>query len=218
MSNSVGWTLPYLGPIGDVYRLDVSLRGDVYSTEGNPQTFSSEGGARSEGSPPAAHHRGLELAPGRRHRDLGARGRADGQRQRGADLRQHPQDPERGQHGLRVRRDQPVRAQPLPRPRPHRYRAQGRLRPALQLARAARHRGQRHLRAELRVHRQRVHPRRFRPAAQSLRLCRRGLLSARRVGSISATASGSANPTSSSAAATLWRRSGRRSCASTSAI
>ena len=46
---------------------------------------------------------------------LGARGRADGQRQPRAHLRQHPQDPQRGQLGLRVRRDQPVRAQPLSR-------------------------------------------------------------------------------------------------------
>ncbi len=44
ISNSVGWTLPHVGPIGDVYRLNVSLRGDVYNTEGNPETFSSEGG------------------------------------------------------------------------------------------------------------------------------------------------------------------------------
>ena len=44
ISNSVGWTLPYVGAIGDVYRLNVSLRGDVYNTEGDPETFSSEGG------------------------------------------------------------------------------------------------------------------------------------------------------------------------------
>ena len=44
ISNSVGWTLPYVGAIGDVYRLNVSLRGDIYNTEGDPETFSSEGG------------------------------------------------------------------------------------------------------------------------------------------------------------------------------
>ncbi len=48
LSNTVGWTLPYLGAIGDIYRLDVSMRGDAYSTEGNPQTFSSDGGGRSQ--------------------------------------------------------------------------------------------------------------------------------------------------------------------------
>ena len=49
ISNSVGWTLPYLGPIGDVYRLNVSVRGDVYNTEGDPETFSSDGGNATEG-------------------------------------------------------------------------------------------------------------------------------------------------------------------------
>ncbi|MGD9510853.1 MAG: LPS-assembly protein LptD [Geminicoccaceae bacterium] len=49
LSQRVGWTLPYVGPIGDVYSLDVSLRGDVYNTDGDPSTFSSEGGEKSEG-------------------------------------------------------------------------------------------------------------------------------------------------------------------------
>ena len=110
---------------------------------------------------PRAHRR-LELAAGRPDRQLGARGRAHGQRQPGADLRQHPQDPERGQLGLRVRRDQPVRARPLSRARPDRHRLARRLRPALQLAGAARHRAQRHLRPELLVHRERVHSAEFR--------------------------------------------------------
>ena len=59
------------------------------------------------------------------------------------------QDPQRGQLGLRVRRDQPVRAGPLPGPRSDRHRQPGRLRPALQLFRPAGHRVQRHLRPEL---------------------------------------------------------------------
>ena len=49
VSNRIGWTLPYVGPIGDVYSLDVSMRGDVYNTDGDPSTFSSEGGDKSEG-------------------------------------------------------------------------------------------------------------------------------------------------------------------------
>lgn len=49
LSQQVGWTLPYVGAIGDVYSLDVSLRGDVYNTDGDPSSFSSEGGEKSEG-------------------------------------------------------------------------------------------------------------------------------------------------------------------------
>ncbi|HEX6011014.1 MAG TPA: LPS assembly protein LptD [Geminicoccaceae bacterium] len=49
VSNRLGWTLPYVGPIGEVYSLDLSVRGDVYNTEGDPQTFSSEGGENTTG-------------------------------------------------------------------------------------------------------------------------------------------------------------------------
>ena len=49
ISNSIGWTLPYVGAIGDVYSLNLSLRGDVYNTEGDPRTFSSEGGNETTG-------------------------------------------------------------------------------------------------------------------------------------------------------------------------
>ena len=48
VSNRVGWTMPYVGPIGDVYRVDVSLRGDIYNTEGDPETFDSTGGEKAE--------------------------------------------------------------------------------------------------------------------------------------------------------------------------
>ena len=48
ISNRVGWVLPTVGPIGDVRRLEVSLRGDVYNTDGNPRTFGSSGGNNSE--------------------------------------------------------------------------------------------------------------------------------------------------------------------------
>ena len=40
--------MPYVGPIGDVYRVDVSLRGDIYNTEGDPETFDSTGGEKAE--------------------------------------------------------------------------------------------------------------------------------------------------------------------------
>lgn len=49
LSNRIGWTLPYVGTIGDVYSLDVSLRGDVYNTDGDPSTFSSDGGTSTRG-------------------------------------------------------------------------------------------------------------------------------------------------------------------------
>lgn len=49
LSTTAAWSLPQIGPIGDVYRLSFSLRGDIYQTEGNPQTFSSEGGRNETG-------------------------------------------------------------------------------------------------------------------------------------------------------------------------
>lgn len=44
-----GWELPYVGELGDIYNLRLSLRGDAYQTEGNPQNFSSEGGTDMAG-------------------------------------------------------------------------------------------------------------------------------------------------------------------------
>ena len=44
-----GWEVPYLGPLGDEYRLSLSLRGDVYNTDGNPQTFGSNDGENVTG-------------------------------------------------------------------------------------------------------------------------------------------------------------------------
>jgi LPS-assembly protein len=49
LSTRLGWALPYVGPIGDYYRLDVSLRSDVYNTDGDPQTFGTEGGENTTG-------------------------------------------------------------------------------------------------------------------------------------------------------------------------
>lgn len=48
VSNTIAWTVPHVGPIGDVYRLNVSLRGDIYNTDGDPETFSSDGGQKAE--------------------------------------------------------------------------------------------------------------------------------------------------------------------------
>jgi LPS-assembly protein len=37
------WELPLVGRMGMLYRIEPSLRGDIYATEGNPMTFSAEG-------------------------------------------------------------------------------------------------------------------------------------------------------------------------------
>jgi LPS-assembly protein len=49
LSTDVSWELPKQGPIGDLYRLTLSARGDFYNTDGDPETFSSEGGTNDEG-------------------------------------------------------------------------------------------------------------------------------------------------------------------------
>lgn len=49
VSTRAAWTVPHVGPIGDVYQLTFSLRGDVYQTEGDPETFSAEGGSNATG-------------------------------------------------------------------------------------------------------------------------------------------------------------------------
>ncbi|SIS72326.1 LPS-assembly protein LptD [Insolitispirillum peregrinum] len=41
LSASYGWHLPYVGPIGDVYKMDLSVRGDAYSVEDVLQTDGS---------------------------------------------------------------------------------------------------------------------------------------------------------------------------------
>ena len=56
LSNRVGWTLPYVGPIGDVYTLDVSMRGDIYNTDGDPQHVHLRRRQRHAGPRPAALH------------------------------------------------------------------------------------------------------------------------------------------------------------------
>jgi LPS-assembly protein len=43
LSNEVSWELPKQGPIGDLYRLTLSTRGDFYYTDGDPETFGRNG-------------------------------------------------------------------------------------------------------------------------------------------------------------------------------
>jgi LPS-assembly protein len=49
ISTRFGWSLPRVGPIGDVYRLDLSLRTDAYNTDGDPQTLGGAGGTDTTG-------------------------------------------------------------------------------------------------------------------------------------------------------------------------
>ncbi len=48
-SSEVGWQLPQIGTWGDVRSLRLSLRGDLYSTSGNPSTRGSDGGTDTTG-------------------------------------------------------------------------------------------------------------------------------------------------------------------------
>jgi LPS-assembly protein len=49
LSTRVSWELPKQGPIGDLYRLTLSARGDFYNTDGDPETFSDDGGINDVG-------------------------------------------------------------------------------------------------------------------------------------------------------------------------
>jgi LPS-assembly protein len=42
-STQLGWQLPYVGEIGDVWALRLALRGDVYNTAGDPETRGPDG-------------------------------------------------------------------------------------------------------------------------------------------------------------------------------
>lgn len=48
-STELGWQRPHIGPIGDVWSLQLALRGDVYNTDGNPQTRGPNGGVDTTG-------------------------------------------------------------------------------------------------------------------------------------------------------------------------
>ena len=49
LSTTGGWELPWMSELGDQYQLALSLRGDAYYTDGDPETFSSEGGGNATG-------------------------------------------------------------------------------------------------------------------------------------------------------------------------
>lgn len=48
-SSGVGWELPWIGQIGDVWSLRLASRADVYNTDGDPQTGSGDGGENTAG-------------------------------------------------------------------------------------------------------------------------------------------------------------------------
>ena len=43
LSGTGAWELPWYSPIGDRYDLRLDVRGDLYQTDGNPQTFEENG-------------------------------------------------------------------------------------------------------------------------------------------------------------------------------
>jgi LPS-assembly protein len=49
VSATGGWEVPWASQLGDQYRLTLSMRGDVYNTDGDPQTFGSQGGTNNTG-------------------------------------------------------------------------------------------------------------------------------------------------------------------------
>jgi LPS-assembly protein len=48
-STQVGWQLPHIGPMGDVWSLRLALRGDLYNTAGDPVTRGPDGGDDTTG-------------------------------------------------------------------------------------------------------------------------------------------------------------------------
>ncbi|HEX6113890.1 MAG TPA: LPS assembly protein LptD [Geminicoccaceae bacterium] len=57
LSATGGWQLPWYSPIGDRYELQLSLRSDVYQTNGDPQTFEENGtGTQARAIPRATLH------------------------------------------------------------------------------------------------------------------------------------------------------------------
>jgi LPS-assembly protein len=49
LSTTGGWELPWASPLGDQYRMRLSLQTDGYWTDGDPETLSSEGGSGTAG-------------------------------------------------------------------------------------------------------------------------------------------------------------------------
>jgi LPS-assembly protein len=57
MSATGGWQLPWYSPIGDRYELQLSMRGDFYQTDGDPETFEDDGsGTEARAIPRATLH------------------------------------------------------------------------------------------------------------------------------------------------------------------
>lgn len=57
VSATGGWQLPWYSPIGDRYELQLSMRGDFYQTNGDPQTFEDDGsGTEARAIPRATLH------------------------------------------------------------------------------------------------------------------------------------------------------------------
>ena len=113
LSATGGWELPWYSPIGDRYELRLGVRGDLYQTDGDPQTFEENGTkVTARVIPRATLHWGWPFI-----------GEVFGASQviepvamatlasTGQTARRHPQ---RGQSGLRVRRHEPARTQPFP--------------------------------------------------------------------------------------------------------
>ncbi|MCL6609296.1 MAG: LPS assembly protein LptD [Geminicoccaceae bacterium] len=48
-STTIGWELPRVGPVGDLWRLRLDGRVDGYLYDGDPASFGSEGGSRGKG-------------------------------------------------------------------------------------------------------------------------------------------------------------------------
>ena len=109
LSNEVGWDVPQVGEWGDLRRYRLSLRGDIYNVEGSVDDPDVGGGGdQIVGARPAARHGGLEPAAGTAVTGaLAARADPACQPQHRADRRRQQRvHPQRGQHRLRVRRDQ----------------------------------------------------------------------------------------------------------------
>jgi LPS-assembly protein len=57
LSATGGWQLPWYGPIGERYELQLSMRGDFYQTNGDPETFEEDGsGTHARAIPRATLH------------------------------------------------------------------------------------------------------------------------------------------------------------------
>lgn len=49
VSSELSWEMPWLGNIGDIWRLTIGARGDAYNYDGDPATFEGGGGENNKG-------------------------------------------------------------------------------------------------------------------------------------------------------------------------